>query len=58
MAQSDYYNKINKSNELENEEGKNEDIFNNFEIDNINQNNDDIDEDDDEENKYYQISKK
>ena len=58
MAQSDYYNKINKSNELENEEGKNEDIFNNFEIDNINQNNDDLDEDDDEENKYYQISKK
>ena len=58
MAQSDYYNKINKSNELENEEGKNEDIFNNFEIDNINQNNDDIDEDDDEEKKYYQISKK
>ena len=57
MSQSDYYNKMNiKNNEMENEEGKNEDIFHDFEINNINQNGDDIDED--EEVKYYQILKK
>ena len=57
MSQSDYYNKMNiKNNEMENEEGKNEDILHDFEINNINQNGDDIDED--EEVKYYQILKK
>ena len=57
---NDYYNKrINnndKNNELENEEGKNDDIFQSFEINNINQNNEEGDED--EEDKYYNLLKK
>ena len=59
-SNNDYYNKMinNKNNEIENEieEGKNDEIFQNFEMNNINQNNDDAE--DDEEDKYYHLLKK
>ena len=56
-SHNEYYNKMNDKNiEMENEEGKNDDIFHNFEINNINQNNDD--ENEDEEDKYYHLLKK
>ena len=56
-SHNEYYNKLNdKDNEIENGEGKNDDIFQNFDINN-NQNNDDDNED--EEDKYYhQLLKK
>ena len=56
-SHNEYYNKLNdKDNEIENGEGKNDDIFQNFDINN-NQNNEDDNED--EEDKYYhQLLKK
>ena len=56
-SHNDYYNKMSvKDNEIENDEGKDDDIFKNFDINN-NQNNDDDNEE--EEDKYYhQLLKK
>ena len=55
-SNNEYSNKINnKKYDDENEEIKNENIFD-FEVNNINQNNEDGD--DDEDNKYYHLSKK
>ena len=55
-SNNEYSNKINnKKYDEENEEIKNENIFD-FEVNNINQNNEDGD--DDEDNKYYHLSKK
>ena len=58
---SEYLN-INKmmnkdKNDNDNDEEKNEDIFKNFEVNNVNTNNLDEDDDDDEEH-YYRVSKK
>ena len=56
-SHNEYYNKMSvKDNEIENDEGKDDDIFKNFDINN-NQNNEDDNED--EEDKYYhQLLKK
>ena len=56
-SHNEYSNKMNdKNNEMENEEGKSDDIFQNFEMSNINQNNEE--ENEDEEDKYYHLLKK
>ena len=56
-SHNEYSNKMNdKNNEMENEEGKSDDIFQNFEMNNINQNNEE--ENEDEEDKYYHLLKK
>ena len=56
-SHNEYYNKMSvKNNEIENDEGKDDDIFKNFDINN-NQNNEDDNEE--EEDKYYhQLLKK
>ena len=56
-SHNEYYNKMSvKDNEIENDEGKDDDIFKNFDINN-NQNNED--ENEEEEDKYYhQLLKK